>query len=33
MRFTRDNNIQRIAEAYALDACDFLRERLQITLD
>jgi hypothetical protein len=33
MSFTPDTNIQKIAEAYSLDACDFLRDHFRITLD
>ena len=33
MSFTPDENLQKIAEAYALDACDFLRDHFAITLD
>jgi hypothetical protein len=33
MSFTADDRIQKIAEAYALDACDFLRDHFRITLD
>ena len=33
MTFTPDDKIQKIAEAYALDACDFLRDHFRITLD
>src|SRR6266480_6530577 len=33
MSFTTDDKIQQIAEAYALDACDFLRDHFRITLD
>ena len=33
MSFTPDEKIQKIAEAYALDACDFLRDNFHITLD
>jgi hypothetical protein len=33
MNFTPDDKIQKIAEAYALDACDFLRDHFGITLD
>lgn len=33
MSFTPDDQIQKIAEAYALDACDFLRDHFHITLD
>ena len=33
MSFTPDDKIQKIAEAYALDACDFLRDHFRITLD
>jgi hypothetical protein len=33
MTFTPDENIQRISEAYSLDACDFFRDHLSITLD
>src|SRR5207249_5495060 len=33
MSFTPDDKIQQIAEAYALDACDFLRDHFRITLD
>ena len=33
MNFTPDDKIQKIAEAYALDACDFLRDHFRITLD
>jgi hypothetical protein len=33
MSFTPDDKIQKIAEAYALDACDFLRDHFQITLN
>jgi hypothetical protein len=33
MNFTPDSKIRTIAEAYALDACDFFRKRFQITLD
>jgi hypothetical protein len=28
-----DHKIQKVAEAYALDACDFLRDHFRITLD
>ena len=31
--FTPDEKIQKIAEAYALDACDLLRNRFWMTLD
>ena len=33
MNFTADDKIQRIAEAFALDACDFLRDHFRIALD
>jgi hypothetical protein len=33
MGFTPDEKIQKIAEAYALDACDFLRDHFRVTLD
>jgi hypothetical protein len=33
MNFTPDAKIQQIAEAFALDACDFLRDNFHITLD
>jgi hypothetical protein len=33
MSFTPDDKIQKVAEAYALDACDFLRDHFRITLD
>ena len=33
MTFTPDENIQRISEAYSLDACDFLRDHFGVTLD
>lgn len=33
MGFTPDDKIQKIAEAYALDACDFFRDHFHITLD
>ena len=33
MTFTPDDKIQKIAEAYALDACDFLRDHFHIILD
>jgi hypothetical protein len=33
MSFTPDANIQKIAEAYSLDACDFLRNHFRVTLD
>ncbi len=33
MSFTPDENIQKIAEAYSRDACDFFRDKLRITLD
>ncbi len=31
--YTPDDKIQKIAEAFALDACDFLRDHFRITLD
>jgi hypothetical protein len=33
MSFTPDDKIQKIAEAYSLDACDFLRDHFQVELD
>jgi len=33
MTFTPDSKIQQIAEAFSLDACDFLRDHFSITLD
>lgn len=33
MNFTPDDKIRQIAEAYALDTCDFLRDHFRITLD
>ena len=33
MSFTPDEKIQQIAEAYALDACDFLKQHFGIALD
>ncbi len=33
MSFIPDEKIQKIAEAYALDACDFLRDHFRIMLD
>ncbi len=33
MSFTPDDKIQKVAEAYALDACDFLRDHFRVTLD
>ena len=33
MSFTPDDKIQKIAEAYSLDACDFLRDNFRVKLD
>jgi hypothetical protein len=33
MSFSPDPNVQKIAEAYALDTCDFLKKNFRITLD
>lgn len=33
MTFTPDQNIQRVSEAYSLDACDFFRNHFNINLD
>ena len=33
MNFVHDDKLQQIAEAYALDACDFLRDHFHVTLD
>jgi hypothetical protein len=33
MGFTPDEKIQAIADAYALDACDFLRDHFEVDLD
>ena len=33
MSFTPDAKIQKIAEAYSLEACDFLRDNFRVKLD
>ena len=33
MNFAPDTNIQRVAEAYALDACDYVRTYFRVSLD
>ena len=33
MSFTKDANIQKMAEAYSLDACDFVRDNFHTNLD
>ena len=33
MNFFPDEKVQKVAEAYALDACDFLRDHFRVTLD